>query len=140
MTVAAMFILSAGLLHAGAVDILGKWVARLAGPSEFRLLLVACLLVIPLSAVINNTPVEVVMIPLLLGITRDMGVAPSRLFMPVSFASQMGGTLTLIGTSTNLLAAGLLLELGVERDRPAPHPSPTASTHSADALRHGSGS
>ncbi|MFW6205748.1 MAG: SLC13 family permease, partial [Gemmatimonadota bacterium] len=117
ITVAAMFILSAGLLRTGAVDILGKWVARLAAGSEFRLLLVACLLVIPLSAFINNTPVVVVMVPLLLGITRDMGVAPSRLFMPVSFASQMGGTLTLIGTSTNLLVAGLALELGVDRIR-----------------------
>jgi di/tricarboxylate transporter len=117
ITVAAMFILSAGLMRTGAVGILGKWVARLAAGSEFRLLLVACLLVIPVSAFINNTPVVVVMVPLLLGITRDMGVAPSRLFMPVSFASQMGGTLTLIGTSTNLLVAGLVLELGVERIR-----------------------
>jgi di/tricarboxylate transporter len=115
ITVAAMFILSAGLLRTGAIDVLGRWVGRLAGKSEFRLLLVACLLVVPMSAFINNTPVVVVMIPLILGLTREMGVAPSRLFMPISFASQMGGTLTLIGTSTNLLVAGLVLELGLER-------------------------
>jgi di/tricarboxylate transporter len=117
VTVAAMFILSAGLLRTGAIDLLGMWVARLAGESEFRLLLVACLLVIPMSAFINNTPVVVVMIPMILGITRELGQAPSRLFMPISFASQMGGTLTLIGTSTNLLVAGLVLELGLDRIR-----------------------
>jgi di/tricarboxylate transporter len=117
VTVAAMFILSAGLLRTGAIDVLGRWVARLAGKSEFRLLVVACLLVVPMSAFINNTPVVVVMIPMILGLTRELGIAPSRLFMPISFASQMGGTLTLIGTSTNLLVAGLVLELGMDRIR-----------------------
>ncbi len=115
VTVAAMFILSAGLLRTGAIDVLGRWVARLSGESEARLLAVSCLLVVPMSAFINNTPVVVVMIPLVLGLTREMGVAPSRMFMPISFASQMGGTLTLIGTSTNLLVAGLVLEMGMER-------------------------
>lgn len=117
VTVAAMFILSAGLLRTGAIDVLGRWVARLAGKSEVRLLVVACLLVVPMSAFINNTPVVVVMIPLMLGLTRDLGMSPSRFFMPISFASQMGGTLTLIGTSTNLLVAGLVLELGLDRIR-----------------------
>jgi di/tricarboxylate transporter len=117
VTVAAMFILSAGLLRTGAIDLLGRWVGRLAGDSEMRLLVVSCLLVVPMSAFINNTPVVVVMIPLILGLTREMGVSPSRLFMPISFASQMGGTLTLIGTSTNLLVAGLVLELGMDRIR-----------------------
>jgi di/tricarboxylate transporter len=116
-TVAAMFVLSAGLVRTGAIDIVGRWVARVAGKSELRLLLVSLGIVIPLSAVINNTPVVVVMIPMVLGLTRQMGIAPSRLFMPISFASQMGGTLTLIGTSTNLLVAGLVLDLGLERIR-----------------------
>ena len=115
VTVAAMFVLSAGLVRTGAVDLLGRWVARLAGASEARLLLISLALVIPLSAFVNNTPVVVVMIPMILGITRKTGIAPSRLFMPISFASQIGGTLTLIGTSTNLLVAGLALELGLER-------------------------
>jgi di/tricarboxylate transporter len=52
---------------------------------------------------------------MVLGLVRKMKIAPSRVFMPLSFASQMGGTLTLIGTSTNLLVAGLVLELGMER-------------------------
>ncbi len=115
VTVGAMFVLSAGLVRTGAVDVLGRWLSRLAGPSEIRLLLLSFAVVIPASAFINNTPVVVIMIPLLLGIARKTGLSPSRLFMPVSFASQMGGTLTLIGTSTNLLVAGLVLELGFDR-------------------------
>jgi di/tricarboxylate transporter len=117
ITVAAMFILSAGLLRTGAIDALGKRLERWAGDTELRLLVVTILMVIPLSAFINNTPVVVVMIPMVLGLVRKMKIAPSRLFMPISFASQMGGTLTLIGTSTNLLVAGLVLELGMDRIR-----------------------
>ncbi len=117
ITVAAMFVLSSGLVRTGGIDIVGRWIKRLAGKSEYRLLLVSLAVVIPTSAFINNTPVVVVMIPVVLGIARSMGVAPSRIFMPISFGSQMGGTLTLIGTSTNLLVAGLVLELGYDRIR-----------------------
>ncbi|CAN5611189.1 SLC13 family permease [soil metagenome] len=117
ITVTAMFILSAGLLRTGAIDMLSRWTERVANGGEFRLLLVTLALVVPLSAFINNTPVVVVVIPMVLGLTRKFGLAPSRLFMPISFASQMGGTLTLIGTSTNLLVAGLVLDLGLDRIR-----------------------
>jgi di/tricarboxylate transporter len=117
ITVAAMFVLSSGLMRTGAIDSMGKMVARLAGKSELRLIVVTLAIVIPLSAFINNTPVVVVMIPMILGLTRKIGLSPSRLFMPISFGSQMGGTLTLIGTSTNLVVAGLVLELGLPRIR-----------------------
>lgn len=115
VTVAAMFVLSAAMVRTGGVDTLGRWISRLAGKSDFRLLVVALVIVVPLSAFVNNTPVVVVMVPVLLGLARERGVPASRLFMPMSFASQMGGTLTLIGTSTNLVIAGLVLELGLPR-------------------------
>ena len=117
ITVAAMFILSAGLVRTGAIEAVGRQVVRLAGSSELRLLLVSLAIAVPLSAFINNTPVVVMMIPMLLGISRQMGISASRIFLPVSFGSQLGGTLTLIGTSTNLLVAGLVLDLGLERIR-----------------------
>jgi di/tricarboxylate transporter len=117
ITVAAMFVLSAGLGRTGTIDRVGRLVARFAGKSEIRLLLASIAIAVPLSAFINNTPVVVMMIPMLLGLAKEMGVAPSRLFIPVSFGSQMGGTLTLIGTSTNLLVAGLVLDLGMDRIR-----------------------
>ncbi len=117
ITVAAMFILSAGLGRTGAIDRVGRLVARFAGQSELRLLVASLAIAVPLSAFINNTPVVVMMIPMVLGLAREMNVAPSRLFIPISYASQMGGTLTLIGTSTNLLVAGLVLDLGMDRIR-----------------------
>jgi di/tricarboxylate transporter len=117
ITVAAMFVLSAGLSRTGTIDRIGRLVARFSGKSEIRLLLASIAIAVPLSAFINNTPVVVMMIPMLLGLAKEMGVAPSRLFIPVSFGSQMGGTLTLIGTSTNLLVAGLVLDLGMDRIR-----------------------
>jgi len=117
VTVALMLVLSIGLLRTGAIDLIGRWMGRLAGGSEIRLLAVAILLVIPVSAILNNTAVVAILIPTILGLCRTIGVAPSRILMPVSFASQMGGTLTLIGTSTNLLVAGLVLDLGLERIR-----------------------
>jgi di/tricarboxylate transporter len=115
LTVACMFVLSAGLVRTGAIDVLGRWVARVGRGSEARLLAVSFALVIPLSAFLNNTPVVAVMVPLVIGLSRSTGVRASRFLMPISFASQLGGTLTLIGTSTNLLVAGLVVELGLAR-------------------------
>jgi di/tricarboxylate transporter len=115
VTVALMLALSTGLLRTGAVDVLGQWVARLAGRSELRVLTIVLGVVIPLSAFINNTAAVAILMPIVLGLSRTAGVAPSRTLMPLSFGSQLGGTLTLIGTSTNLLVAGLVLDAGLGR-------------------------
>ncbi len=115
ITVAAMLAMSAGLLRTGAVDDLGRWIQRASGKSEFRLLLIVVAVVIPVSALINNTAAVAVLLPVVVGVSRSMDVAPSRVLMPLSFAGQMGGTLTLVGTSTNLLVAGLVLDLGMDR-------------------------
>jgi len=105
------------LIRTGVVDSLAKVMARVAGKSELRLIGVTLLIAVPVSAFLNNTPVVIVLMPVILGIARDAGHAPSRVLMPLSFGSQMGGTLTLIGTSTNLLVAGLILDLGMDRIR-----------------------
>lgn len=117
ITVALMLVLAAGLLRTGAIDVLSRWTSSLAGTSETRLLVVTVLLIVPLSAVVNNTAAVAVLMPMVLGLARSMDAAPSRLLMPLSFAGQLGGTLTLIGTSTNLLVAGIALDLGIERIR-----------------------
>lgn len=115
ITVALVLVLAAGLLRTGAIDVLARWTARLAGRSELRLLTLTLIIVVPLSAIINNTAAVAVLIPMVLGLARSSEVAPSRILMPMSFAAQLGGTLTLIGTSTNLIVAGVALDLGVER-------------------------
>lgn len=117
ITVALMLTLSVGLLRTGAVDVIGRWTARLAGGRELRLVIVLMAVVIPLSAFLNNTAVVAILIPAVLGLTREAEIPPSRVLMPLSFASQLGGTLTLIGTSTNLVVAGLVLDLGLGRIR-----------------------
>lgn len=114
-TVALMMVLAGGLARTGFIDRLGAWVARLSGESEIRFLLVVLAFTLPASAIINNTPVVIVLLPVVLGFARRSGIPSSRLLMPVSFGSQLGGTLTLIGTSTNLLVASLVVDLGLPR-------------------------
>jgi di/tricarboxylate transporter len=86
-----------------------------AAGSERRLLTLTVLVAVVASAFINSTPVVVVLMPVVLGIAKRIAASPSRLLMPLSFATQLGGTLTLIGTSTNLVVAGLMVELGLAR-------------------------
>lgn len=117
ITVALMLVLSAGLLRTGTVDLLARRLADAAGRSETRLLLAIIVVIVPVSALINNTAAVAILLPAVLGLSRTMRIAPSRVLMPLSFAGQLGGTLTLIGTSTNLLVAGLVLEAGIGRLR-----------------------
>ena len=104
VTVAAMFVLSAGLARTGAVDGLTHAVLA-AGGGKRRRIAVVILTVAVTSAFMNNTPVAIIFLPVVLSLCRRLDVAPSRLLMPMSFATILGGTCTLIGTSTNVLVA-----------------------------------
>ena len=110
VTVAAMFILSAGLFKTGAVRYLGWAASRLFDRNYWLGLVVVLLSVGFFSAFINNTPVVAIFIPILLGVARDLKVSPSKLLMPMSFASMLGGICTLIGTSTNILVSSIAEE------------------------------
>jgi len=115
LTVALMLGLSTALVRTGAVDQLGQVIERLAGQSEGRLLVVLVAVVVPVSALINNTAAIAILLPVVMGLSRRASVPPSGLLMPLSFASQLGGMLTLVGTSTNLLVAGMIVDRGLDR-------------------------
>ncbi len=108
VTVLCMFILSAGIERSGLVHVLGKRLFPLVGKSELRQILVIALLVGPVSGFINNTAAVAIAIPLILDMAKRSGTKASRLLLPVSFFAMLGGTLTLIGTSTNILASAIL--------------------------------
>ncbi len=105
--VGALYVLSAALIRTGVVAALEDRLIRLGAGSEKRVLIAATLATALVSGLLNNTSVVVLMLPLLLGAARRLKIPPSRLLMPVSFAAILGGMLTLIGTSTNVLVANL---------------------------------
>jgi len=103
VTVAAMFVLSAGLFKTGAVSYIGKVTTRIFRKSYWLGLVSVMFFVAFFSAFINNTPVVAIFIPILLGVAKELKSSTSKLLMPMSFASMFGGVCTLIGTSTNIL-------------------------------------
>ena len=107
ITVAAMFVLSAGLERTGCIDVMGNVFSKVAGQAEMRVLVVMMVLAAVLSAFVNNTPIVVVFLPIVVALSRQSeNLKASRLLIPLSFASILGGTCTLTGTSTNLIIDG----------------------------------
>ncbi|MBE2236428.1 MAG: anion permease [Caldilineaceae bacterium] len=112
ITVAAMFVLSAGLMRTGALEAVTIYLGRFANGSARRLLLLLAIVEVPASAFMNNTPVVVMMIPVVVSLCRQYNLRPSKFLLPVSYFAVLGGTVTLIGTSTNILVADLYRKAG----------------------------
>lgn len=111
ITIACMFVISAALERTGAIDIIGNLFMRFAGKTELRVMLSLMFVAAVLSAFVNNTPVVVVFLPIVNSLAKNLGLNPSRLLIPLSFASILGGTCTLTGTSTNLIIDNLSQEV-----------------------------
>ncbi|CAN5420013.1 SLC13 family permease [soil metagenome] len=112
VTVAAMFVISAGLFKTGAVGYLGKVTTVIFKKNYWLGLITVMIAVGFFSAFINNTPVVAVFIPILLGVAKEIKASASKLLMPMSFASMFGGVCTLIGTSTNILVSSIAEQKG----------------------------
>lgn len=113
LTIASLFVIGGALERSGAIDHIGKLLRdRLSGNIRWAILsfsLVAAFF----SAWMNNTAIVAILLPVTLGFARSKDIAASRLLMPLSYASILGGCCTLIGTSTNLLVSGALRDLNV---------------------------
>ena len=113
VTILAMYILSAGVEQTGVVDQLEGVLARITDGDSDRLLAATVGITGPLAGFVNNTPVVALFIPMITDLADRTHVSPSKLLIPLSYAAMLGGTLTLIGTATNLVASSVAADLGV---------------------------
>ncbi|MDM3869921.1 SLC13 family permease [Porticoccus sp. W117] len=115
IAVCALMIVGHGLVRTGALEPVGRVLAKLWGYSPFLSLFVALVVAALLSAFVNNTPIVVLLLPILVTVASRTKTSVSGTLMPISFATILGGMLTTIGTSTNLLVVSVAADLGLEQ-------------------------
>lgn len=114
VTIAGLFVITGGLAKTGVVDLVGRRLHRFAGDSEFRITALIMVVAALSAAVMKNTTTTAMFLPVVLGIGARRHISPSKLLMPLAFGAILGGTCTLIGTSTNLAVSGALPRYGME--------------------------
>jgi len=114
LLIAGLFVVGEALFRTGVAYAIGDWLMRAAGTSESRLLILLMLVVAGLSAFMSSTGAVAIFIPVALNLAAKVGSNPSRLMMPLAFASLIGGMLTLIGTPPNLVVSTQLTKEGLE--------------------------
>ncbi len=114
LTIGGLFVLVGGLVKTGLVDLIGRRLQKIAGDSEFVLLTLIMLTAAIASSFMNNTTTAAMLLPVVIGLAHRANIAPSKLLMPMAFGTILGGSCTLIGTSTNLAVSGAMQRYGYE--------------------------
>lgn len=114
LTLGCMFVISAAIFKSGIIDGLSSKIIKIAKINYVLALMVFCFTAAIFSAFINDAAVVAILIPMALLVCRESGINPSRLLIPISFSALFGGTVTLIGTSTNILVSGYAEKSGLE--------------------------
>jgi di/tricarboxylate transporter len=112
ITVWAVFIVSGGLTRSGVADAIARQVVRFAGDNTIRLTILIMVGVGLMSAFMNNIGAVAILLPAVVSVARETKTAPSKLLIPLAWASLMGGNMTMIGTPPNILASGILESYG----------------------------
>ena len=114
ITIAGLFILVGGLIKTGIVDLIGRRLHKIAGDSEFLLTALIMLTAAIAASVLKNTTTTAMFLPVVIAIAAKAKIPPSKLLMPLAFGAILGGSCTLIGTSTNLAVSGAMQRYGME--------------------------
>ena len=114
ITIAGLFILTGGLVKTGIVDLIGRRLYKIAGSNEFLLTALIMSVAAISASVLKNTTTTAMFLPVVIGLASRAKVAPSKLLMPLAFGAILGGSCTLIGTSTNLAVSGAMQRYGME--------------------------
>ncbi len=112
ITIGGLFILVGGLVKTGIVDVIGRRLHRIAGDNELILTALVMVVAAASAAVLKNTTTTAMFLPVVMGLAVKAKIAPSRLLMPLAFGAILGGSCTLIGTSTNLAVSGAIQRYG----------------------------
>jgi len=113
ITVWAVYIVSGGLFKTGVADTLGKFILRLSGANEMRLIAVIMLTCGLMSAFMNNVGATAMLMPAVVSVAKQTKIPVSKLLIPLSFSSLLGGKMTLIGTPANILATSIVTKYGL---------------------------
>ncbi len=114
ITIGGLFVLTGGLIKTGIVDLIGRRLYRIAGKNEFLLTALIMSVAAISASVLKNTTTTAMFVPVVLGLANRAKIAPSKLLMPLAFGAILGGSCTLIGTSTNLAVSSAMQRYGME--------------------------